>query len=132
MAHAEGWIEAYSLLEEGKEIPADLLQIISSNRSGLGETMLHWYCIEGDLLVVEKIIELGFDVDEVNEFDQTPLFECVLIGRWDIARLLVSHGADPNIRNQDGDTILMRLAFADRRADLEKLLKILRENEREN
>jgi ankyrin repeat protein len=105
MAHAEGWIQAYGFLENGQEIPKDLLAIVLSNRSGLGETMLHWYAIEGASDVLEKIVALGFDVNTTNEFGQTPLFESVIIGRWDNVEVLLKHGADPTVRNQNDETI---------------------------
>lgn len=105
MAHADGWIEAYGLLEEGKTVPAGLRGKVLSNRNGIGETMLHWYAIEGASEVLEKIIELGFEVNTTNEFGQTPLFEAALIGRWDNVEVLLRHGADASIRNNDGETI---------------------------
>lgn len=105
MAHAEGWTEVYGLLEEGKPIPRELFSTVISNRSGLGETMLHWYAIEGDPDVLEKIIGLGFEVNTTNEFGQTPLFESAIIGRWDNVEVLLKHGADVSIRNKNDETI---------------------------
>lgn len=109
MAHAEGWIEAYGLLEEGKLIPSDLLSTVLSNRSGLGETMLHWYAIEGDPDMLEKIIGLGFEVNTTNEFGQTPLFESAIIGRWDNVEVLLRHGADVSIPNKYDEAIFDHL-----------------------
>lgn len=96
MAHAEGWIEAYGLIENDQKIPPDLKRAVLSNRNGVGETMLHWYAIEGDLKTVERIIDLGFDVNTQNDFKATPLFECVRIEKWDVVELLLrgQKGAD--------------------------------------
>lgn len=105
MAHADGWIEAYNLLEEGQPVPSQLLSRVLSNRSGLGETMLHWYSIEGDPEVLEKIVALGFEVNTTNEFGQTPLFEAAIIGRWDNVEVLLRHGADATIRNKYDEDI---------------------------
>ena len=105
MAHEEGWIEVYGLLEEGKPIPSSLLSTVLSSRSGLGETMLHWYAIEGDPDVLEKIIGLGFEVNTTNKFGQTPLFESAIIERWDNVEILLRHGADVSIRNKYDETV---------------------------
>ncbi len=125
MAHQEGWIEAYKLLVDGKEIPADLLNTIKNNKSGLDETFLHWYAIEGEPKVVEKIINLGFDVNTQNEFGNTPLMECALIEKWEIVELLIENGADPEIRNEDGENAIESLSenFQEKKAD--KLSRII-------
>ena len=63
MAHQEGCVEAYKLLEDGSEIPSGLLNTIRNIKNALEETFLHWYVSEGEAKVVEKIIMLGFDVN---------------------------------------------------------------------
>ena len=113
MAHAEGWIEAYALLEEGEELPDPLKERVLSNRNGIGETMLHWYCIEGESAIIEKIIELGFDVNTTNEFNNTPLFECAKIGRWDTVEILFKYGADISIKNHSNESIVEYLFEGD-------------------
>lgn len=71
----------------------------------MGETMLHWYAIEGEVHVVEKLILMGFDVNTQNEFLTTPLFECTMMKRWDMVTLLLKHGADTMIKNQIDETV---------------------------
>jgi ankyrin repeat protein len=109
MAHAEGWIEAYEALEKGRSISGDLLSTVLANRNGLGESMLHWYAIEGDTTVLEKIIALGFDVNATNKFGRTPLFECVEIERWEIVELLLATGARTDIRDQNDEDVFVYL-----------------------
>jgi ankyrin repeat protein len=121
MAHAEGWIEAYDALENGRTLRADLLSEVLSNRNGLGESMLHWYAIEGDLAVIDKIIRLGFDVNATNKFGRTPLFECVMIDRWEVVELLLIHGARSDIRDQNDEDVFAYLAEV---AEQEKALKL--------
>ena len=121
MAHADGWMEAYDLLVENKVLPGELQEIVTKNRNGLGETMLHWYAIEGDTKVVEKIIDLGLDVNTQNKFLQTPLFECVSIERWDMVKLLLDSGADIGIKNQNDETIWQYLEFNDETEKINRL-----------
>jgi len=109
MAHAEGWIEAYEALEEGRPLSGDMLATVLENRNGLGESMLHWYAIEGDPTVLEKIIGLGFDVNATNKFGRTPLFECAEIERWDIVELLLTNGARTDIRDQNEEDVFVYL-----------------------
>ena len=68
MAHAPGWIELYGCLESGGIPDNELLNKCRNNRSGLGETIVHWYAIEGDPGVLQKLIDLGFPVNVQNEF----------------------------------------------------------------
>jgi ankyrin repeat protein len=109
MAHQEGWVEAYKLLENGQDIPADLLSTIKNNKNGLDESFLHWYALEGEFKIVEKIMHLGLNVNTQNKFGNTPLMECALIDRWDIVELLLKNGADPEVKNQGGENAVAYL-----------------------
>jgi ankyrin repeat protein len=117
MAHAEGWTEAYDALDEGRSLSADLLSTVLKNRNGLGESMLHRYAIEGEPAVIEKIIGIGFDVNATNKFGRTPLFECVMIERWEVAELLLNHGARTDIRDQNDEDVF---AYFDEGGEHEK------------
>ncbi|MFK7816778.1 MAG: ankyrin repeat domain-containing protein [Gammaproteobacteria bacterium] len=109
MAQQEGWVEAYELLDDGCELPPELLAIIKSNRNPLKESFLHWYALEGEVRVFKKIIELGLDLNTQNKFGNTPLMECALIDRWDMVELLLAHGADPEIKNNDNENAIESL-----------------------
>ncbi|MBN8456236.1 MAG: ankyrin repeat domain-containing protein [Verrucomicrobia bacterium] len=126
MAHAEGWIEAYEALEAGRTLPADLLSAVLANRNGLGESMLHWYAIEGEPAVLEKIIGLGFDVNATNDFGRTALFECVVIDRWEAAELLLTHRARTDIRDQNDEDVLAYLDEDGRQEKARKLQELTR------
>lgn len=110
MAHQEGCVEAYKLLEDGSEISSGLLNTIRNIKNALEETFLHWYVSEGEAKVVEKIIMLGFDVNTQNKFGNTPLMECVLIDKWDMVELLLKNGADPEIKNRDNENAIESLS----------------------
>ena len=101
MAHQDGWIELYGLIEEGKEYSQDLVDLCKSSRNGIGETMLHWYAIEGEPDVLQKLIDLGFNVNTQNDFGNTPIMECSQIGRWNNALILLENGVDLTIQNEN-------------------------------
>lgn len=126
MAHAPGWIEAYNLLDEGRAVPSTLLNQVLTNRNGLGETMLHWYAIEGEPHVLEKIIALGFDVNTTNSFGRSPLFECVTIDRWNIVELLLAHGARTDIKDQNDEDVFEYLEDVGRASHVNKLKELTR------
>ncbi len=108
----------------GCALSADLLSAVLMNRNGLGESMLHWYAIEGEPAVIEKIIGLGFDVNATNEFGRTPLFECVMIERWDVAELLLAHGARTDIRDQNDEDVFAYLEEGGEHVTAQKLQEL--------
>ena len=59
---------------------------------------------EGDVSLVESMLQEGVPVDCVNRFDQTALLWAVIYKRTDVIRLLLQIGADVNKRDSDGDT----------------------------
>ena len=110
MSHQPGWIELYELLENQIQPPIHLVEKCKSSRTGLDETMLHWYAIEGSPEVLATLIELGFEIDVQNCFGSTPLMECSMIERWDNAKILLENGADIQIRNKEGLSYLEYLS----------------------
>jgi ankyrin repeat protein len=64
--------------------------------------MLHWYAIEGEPDVLQRLTDLGFSVNVQNKFGNTPIMECSLIERWDNARVLLDSGADLTTQNDEG------------------------------
>jgi ankyrin repeat protein len=53
---------------------------------------------KGSLDAVELLIELGFDLNA--GYWRAPLHEAAMRGNLEIIRLLVAHGADPNLRDR--------------------------------
>jgi ankyrin repeat protein len=114
MAHQEGWIELYTDLENGRTPNPKLVKKCLGSRTGIGETMLHWYAIEGESSVLEKLIKLGFDVNVQNDFGDTPVMEASLIGKWDNVKVLLDHGANLFIQNQNGEDYFSYLRSYDK------------------
>ena len=103
MPHQAGWIELYGLIESGKKFSKELVELCKSSKTRIvGETMLHWYSIEGEPDVLQKLVDLGFDVNTQNKFGNTPIMECSLIRRWDNVMVLLKNGADLTIENNHG------------------------------
>jgi len=54
-----------------------------------------------------SLLDLGAEIewrDENN--DDTPLISAVRNGHQDVAALLLAHGANPSVRDQDGNTVM--------------------------
>lgn len=93
MAEAPGWIELYELLAAGRQPPSALVAQCLDNHNDVGETMLHWYALEGTPEVLQKLIGLGFPVDATSHPDDVPIINAALIGNWDNVRVLRRAGA---------------------------------------
>ncbi|MGE0708990.1 MAG: ankyrin repeat domain-containing protein [Planctomycetota bacterium] len=94
MAHAPGWIELYELLESTQEPPMALVDLCRSGRTqGTRETILHWYAVEGEPAVVQRMIDLGFDVDALDASGSTPLYLAASLESWEMVRTLRRAGA---------------------------------------
>src|SRR5262245_39477554 len=54
--------------------------------------------------IVRVLLEAGADVDKLNIFGNTPLWESVMFAspKLAVAKTLLEHGADPSKKNRDG------------------------------
>jgi ankyrin repeat protein len=68
-----------------------------------GETPLHIVAIWGDVDSALALLEAGAEVDIRGEEDCTPLHEAIMQGHAEVARLLLSRGADPRLKCRFGD-----------------------------
>ena len=59
---------------------------------------------DGDVSLVESMLQEGVPVDCVDRVDHTALFFAAYYNRTDVIRLLLQKGADVNKRDSDGDT----------------------------
>lgn len=109
MAHQDGWIELYTAIEQREEYSLKLVELCKSSKTRTGETMLHWYAIEGEPDVLQQLIALGFDVNTQDDFGNTPLADCSLIKRWDNALVLLKNGADLTLQNKNEEDYLAYL-----------------------
>lgn len=72
-------------------------------------------------MVVQVLIKHHADVDAGGQ-RYTPLHFASLYGHPKVARLLLEHGADVNLKSDHGDTPLRFLSDADRNLEVAKLL----------
>ena len=72
----------------------------------LGVTPLSWAAMIGDLETVSELIKLGVDVNLANKDDTTALHGAAFLGRDEIVKLLLFHGANASKRSKAGFTAL--------------------------
>jgi len=80
-------------------------------RSGLGETLMHWFAVEYREDIVRALLALGAAVDPRNHFGSTPFAEASQLENQSMCRLLLEHGAQVDTIDQNGETPLMNAAF---------------------
>ena len=75
-----------------------------------GFTALHFAAREGHIDAARRLVEGGAEIDHVTAGDQSsPLLVAVINGNYDLARMLLESGADPNILSDDGAGPLLSL-----------------------
>ena len=68
-----------------------------------GFTALHFAAREGHIEVARQLVDSGVDIDHLTEGDESsPLLVAVINGNYDLARMLLERGADPNLVSDDG------------------------------
>jgi hypothetical protein len=106
---------AVAALAEGH---LELTQVLHRNgsslepRGDLGWSPLHSVAYNGDLEMIQVILDYAVDINAQTDAGSTPL----LMASWQhfndpdfrVVRLLLDHGADPNLQAEDGETPLHR------------------------
>lgn len=114
-----------SIDDESKPSPPKRTNVDAMYDKDLDEdNILHSVIIAGSQLgfieyIINLLLEDGEDVlkkiiNDQNHLQRTPLFLAVLDGRADVVKLLVQHGADPNIQGK----IIVRMDQYEFRAPL--------------
>ncbi len=63
----------------------------------LSKTWLHVAAARPNVNMVSMLLDMGFDVDVVNDVDETALAQAVADGQLEVAKYLIKQGANPNI-----------------------------------
>ena len=76
-----------------------------------GQTSLFWCCHQSKyhhdvlLKMAERLIRAGADVNAKSRAGATPLLYAAKYSNVDLVQLFLVHGADPEIRDNDGHTV---------------------------
>jgi uncharacterized protein len=97
---------------------------VNAADSHQGYTALHFAARDQNAALVRTLLGAGAEPDPVDVFGDTPLWRSVMNSSGDLAttKLLVEHGADPNVRNRSGISPLS-LARDTGQDDIVKLLE---------
>ena len=68
--------------------------------------LLHSAAEGGDVLIIEMMLSLGFDVNSKDSFGTTPLLVAAAAGKKQAVDCLLSKGADPSLRTLIGRNLL--------------------------
>ncbi len=97
--------------EDGNSIPAPSRTGATKARgegegkvAGMGGmSALHYAARDGLMATVQALVESGADVNKINPVDKsTALVTATANGHYDIAKYLLDHRADPNLKTIDG------------------------------
>ena len=69
------------------------------------------YANDETMNMAKILIKNGANVNEQNRGGATPLMEPTSLGKLDVVEMLVKHGADPGILDNDGKSCLTILPF---------------------
>lgn len=90
--------------EDDEPQPLSYAQLVGKHG---GFAALHLAAREGSMEVAKALVNAGADLNQVSEGDHTtPLLIAAINGHWDLAMVLLAHGADPNIASDAGATPL--------------------------
>ena len=61
----------------------------------------------GSVATIESCLAAGVSLNQKGRSGDTPLLAAMKKDQWNIVKMLLEHGADPNIPDSDGNTVLM-------------------------
>ena len=99
-------------VEAGRTTVVEMLQQHSSTDTNRPGDDICFAVKSGNVEAVKGLLENGADLDTGDsQFGVSPLSWAALLGKTEIAELLIQNGADVNGRNKDGGTALHGAAF---------------------
>ncbi|XP_065870153.1 ADP-ribosylation factor GTPase-activating protein AGD4-like isoform X1 [Euphorbia lathyris] len=91
--------------------PADCQRIVDSKDPGSclqGCSLLHLACHNGNLVMVELLLQFGANVNLRDFHGRTPLHLCISKGDYSLAKFLLGRGASQSVRDGGGLSVLER------------------------
>lgn len=76
-------------------------------RNGTGETALHWLAVENQLQAVTSLTEWGADAETQDDFEATPLMNCVTLNYTALVTLFLSKGASVTHKDSAGRSAIL-------------------------
>jgi len=98
---------AHRLIAAAFDSPEAALALLRSEphlleeRTGLGETPLHYLAVENHLRAVALLVEAGAEVNTLNSCRGTPLSEAASLGYDELVAFLLAHGAKLHVPGQE-------------------------------
>ncbi len=89
---------------------AEMSALQARTSDGVPATVLHLAVEKGDIAFLRAIAKVPESWNVRDRYRRTPLLLAVMNGRQDIAELLLSKGADPNLADDSGATAYFRAA----------------------
>lgn len=111
-AAACGSVECMEVILRHSDAPADKVNELDRQRS----SALHKCAFDGDVRVSRWLVEHGATIDVADAANATPLLVAVKMGQTAVVEYLLSHGADCNRQDQQGNS---GLHFCAVRCDLQ-------------
>lgn len=68
-----------------------------------GNTLLHFAARDGNIVLIDSLLKCGQGINTQNGLGRTPLHIAYKEGKLEAAVHLIQHGADTNIRDNDGN-----------------------------
>lgn len=87
-----------------------------------GQTPLHMAVIDGQMGIVQYLIEKGCQINAKDISGATPLHEAVRYGRTDIVKLLLASGGNANTQDSLGKTPLLIITPQDAQLEIYQML----------
>jgi ankyrin repeat protein len=94
-------------------------------RNSIGETAMHFLAVENCPEEVTWLIEQGAELENQNQFQQTPLMEVAALGLLDMCKLLISRGANFRYMSPRGESVFSAAASTDQVEIIEYLIGLL-------
>ncbi len=102
-------------------------------KDGIGESLLHFFLIEGKINICKLLVSRGLSINTKNKYGENPFYDCCKVAQHESVAYLVSQGADVNFKSEsEGETPLHLCAYRIERSDYRTLYNFLISNGADN
>ncbi|MCP5049872.1 MAG: hypothetical protein GY940_22070 [bacterium] len=112
----------YDFKRQSQVTIGKMQRILARNKKNNSDNPLHKAAMEGNIPVMEKVLQEGAAVDTQDKKGYTPLYVASMAGQLESVRYLLDHGASVNVRTPSGFTPLHEAAFGGRQPVAELLI----------